>query len=60
MKVYVAEYSPLIFESGFEVISIHKTKEGAEKALEKHKKKNSKFGVMYKEWRVNNYQVKED
>lgn len=33
-KVYAIEYSSCIYEAGFEVKSLHKTKYGAIKALE--------------------------
>ena len=37
-KVFVAKYNSCVYESAFGVISIHKTREGAEKALEAHKR----------------------
>ena len=37
MKVYEALYNDCIHESSFATISIHKTKEGAEKAIHEHK-----------------------
>ena len=43
-KVYLAMYNPMIYESSFGVISIHKSRKGAEMAMEFHK--NEK----YKEW----------
>ena len=36
MKVYEALYNDCIHESSFATISIHKTKEGAEKAIHEH------------------------
>lgn len=39
MKLYQATYSDCIYESGFSTISIHRTKEGAEKALKSHRRK---------------------
>lgn len=42
MKVWIAYHNPCIYESEDGVISIHKTKAGAEKAAEKHKKKRIK------------------
>lgn len=32
--VYIAMYNPMIYESSFGVISIHKTRKGAEMAIE--------------------------
>ena len=36
--LYAFLYNPMIHESGYVTISIHRTREGAEKALEWHKK----------------------
>ena len=33
MKIYLAEYTPCIHTSGFRTFSIHRTVEGAEKAI---------------------------
>jgi len=37
MKVYVALYNPMIHESAYTTLSIHKTRKGAEMAIEFHK-----------------------
>jgi hypothetical protein len=37
MKLYEALYCSCIFESGYVTLSIHRTKEGAEKAIEWHR-----------------------
>jgi hypothetical protein len=36
-KVFIFEYKPFIYDSGFCVESIHRTKAGAFKAMTKHK-----------------------
>jgi len=38
--LYAFLYNPMIHESGYITISIHRTREGAEKALEWHKKEH--------------------
>ena len=35
--IYQALYCPMIHESGYITLSLHKTKEGAEQAIENHK-----------------------
>lgn len=42
MKIYEALYNPMTEESADCTISIHKTKAGAEKAIEDHKAKEKK------------------
>jgi len=37
MKIYLAKYNPCINGSVYGILSIHKTKEGAQKAIDKHK-----------------------
>lgn len=37
MKVYAFMYNPMTEESGYITVSLHKTRDGAEKALESHK-----------------------
>lgn len=37
MRVYSASYSPMVKEYNYITLSIHKTKEGALKAIETHK-----------------------
>ena len=44
-KIYAAMYNPMIEESCFGVISLHKTRKGAEMAMEFHK------AVELKEWK---------
>ena len=44
-KIFVALYNPMIYESSFGIINIHKTRKGAEMAMEFHKKK------LKKEWK---------
>ena len=61
MKVYIATYCPCIFESSYGVISVHKTKRGAEVAMEFHKEEEREImgGVgAYEEWRVDEHEVK--
>lgn len=36
-RVYAAEYCSCVYESGFEVISLHSTISGAYKAMKEHK-----------------------
>lgn len=33
MKVFLAQWNPCIYESAFETLSIHKTREGADAAI---------------------------
>lgn len=40
--VFVALYNPMIHESSYGIISIHKTKRGAEMAMEFHKEEERK------------------
>lgn len=44
MKAYLAQYNDCIYESSFATLSVHLSKEGAEKAVQEHKDKT------YKEW----------
>ena len=39
MKVYEALFNSMVWESSYETLSIHRTKEGAEKAIERSKAK---------------------
>ena len=57
MKIYAAEYTSCTYESGFEIISLHKTKANAVKALQEHKKKETH--PMHMDWRVMTYKVEE-
>lgn len=38
MKVFEALYNPMTEESSYYTLSVHKTKEGAERAINEHKK----------------------
>jgi len=38
MKVFAAVYCDCIYESAYGTLSLHKTREGAERAIENHKK----------------------
>ena len=38
--LYAFLYNPMIHESGYITVSIHRTREGAEKAMEWHKKEH--------------------
>lgn len=47
-KVYAFEYCPCIHESSLGVISLHRTKKGAEIAMELHKnEKKKEFDALY-------------
>ena len=37
-SVWAARYNPMVYESDIGIISLHKSSEGAEKAVKKHKK----------------------
>lgn len=64
MIIYEVCYNPMIMEGGYLILSLHKTKEGAEKALEKHKEmitreckkeleKNPYLDLMqFKDWAI--------
>ena len=54
MKVYLAQYNNCIFESSFATLSIHFSKEGAEKVVQEHKDKE------YKKWESMDDDYKED
>lgn len=48
MKIYEALYNPCIHESGYVTISLHLSPEGAQKAIDDHKKeKYLKFIEIY-------------
>jgi hypothetical protein len=55
LKIFAATWSSCVYESGFEIISLHKTKKGAEEAMLKHKQKESH--PENKAWRVEEYEV---
>lgn len=47
-KVYAFEYCPCVRESSFGVVSLHRTKKGAEIAMEFHKnEKKKEFNALY-------------
>lgn len=52
-KVFIAMYNPMIYESSFGIISIHKTERGAQMAMEFHKEERRK------EW-LEMYPLKEE
>jgi hypothetical protein len=54
MKVYLTQYNDCIFESSFATLSIHFSKEGAEKTVQEHKDKE------YKKWESMDEDYKED
>ena len=54
MKAYLAKYNDNIFESSSATLSVHLSKEGAEKAVHEHKDKK------YKEWEGMDEDFKED
>jgi len=54
MKVYGAMYNSMTEESSYGIISLHETKEGAEKALEIHKQKE------YEKWEKHDKWVQEE
>lgn len=71
-EVHAAEYCGCVFESGFEVISLHHTKAGAYKAMRKHLidqhnsetlwingqyRKNYFSPCVYQQWRVTTHKV---
>ncbi len=48
-KVFEATYNPMVHESGDITLSIHRTREGAEKAIEDHKAIQKKeYDDLYK------------
>jgi len=66
MRVWIAKYCPCIHESSYGIISVHKTKRGAEMAMEFHKEQERKewedmelessFGE-HEDWRVDEYEI---
>ena len=47
-KIYIVFYNPMIYESNPGVISIHRTRKGAEMVVEFHKaEKRKEFDEMY-------------
>lgn len=50
MKIYEFLYCPCVHESAWATVSLHRTKEGAEKAMKKHKDvERRKFNKLYKD-----------
>ena len=41
-KIYAAMYNPMVYESSFGIISLHKTRKGAETAMKSHKHRKKK------------------
>lgn len=65
-RVYLAEYTSCIYESGYSVLSAHRTESGAHAALDKHrdklKKQSGKSWNMIarlSDWRVRPLKVRE-
>ncbi len=51
MRIWKAMHNPCVHESGYETISLHKSKKGAETAVVEHKKKQKKlFGRSPEDW----------
>ncbi len=46
MKVIAVQHNPMIYESAYETVSIHKTKEGASKAMARLKNVEFEKGVI--------------
>lgn len=63
--LYAFLYNPMIHESGYITVSIHRTREGAEKAMERHKKEHieqilKECGKYDEEWdSYRNWKVEE-
>ena len=55
MKVYAFKYNPFIHESADAVVSLHKTREGAEKAMEDHKNQRKKEWEEHDQWQREEY-----
>lgn len=54
MIIYEALYNPMIHESSYATLSLHRTKEGAEKAVQEHQDKIKKeHDDQNKEWQEN-------
>lgn len=74
-KVYAFQYCPCIHESGYIIMSLHRTREGAEMAMVSHKAKEKQdfyemypkpaiieFGFkfgMYEDWDVKEIEILE-
>jgi len=50
MKIFAAMYNPMIYESSFGILSLHKTRKGAEMAMEFHKAECKKEWDEQMEW----------
>ena len=66
MKIWEALYNEMIYESSYATLSLHLSKEGAEKAIEKHKqivkaKYKAKFNRgswdEFKNWKIKETEV---
>ncbi len=61
MKIYQALYNWMTYESSAETISLHRTKEGAELAIKKHKHEDHiRHLDMYSPERISEKQKKQD
>lgn len=55
MKVHIVEYCPCVYESGYELLSIHTTKSGAYSAMKSHKLSTyADWQIMDKQFRIDN------
>lgn len=50
-KIWAFQYNDCYYESSYETMSLHKTKEGAEGAMDKHKRKHPN-PYEWQLWRV--------
>lgn len=55
MKVYAALYNPMIEESAWTTISLHRTRKGAEIAMKFHKEKQRKEWEEHDKWQRKEY-----
>jgi len=55
MIVYLFEYNPCTYESAASTLSVHKTEEGAYKALEEHQEKKREEYQNKIEWELKEY-----
>lgn len=59
-KIYVVMYNPMIHESCFACLSIHKTRKGAEMAMEFHIKERSSeddYNESIECWSIKEYEL---
>ena len=74
MKVFAAVYNPMIHESSFGIISLHKTKKGAQMAMEFDREERRKEWMVmfstkseqeeypfgkYESWQVTSYELQD-